>query len=84
MSKFLARVLGLRKSRRGQTTAEYAIIAALVAISSIAIILIFGNQIRSIFFASAKNLTPGGLGTAPADQTTGGDSAVTKTGVGDF
>ena len=75
MSKFLARVLGLRRSCRGQTTAEYAIIAALVAVSSIAIILIFGNQIRSIFFASSQQLA-GDSSATPTDETTGGASEV--------
>lgn len=71
MSKLVARMLGLRRSRRGQTTAEYAIIAALVAISSIAIILIFGNQIRAIFFASSQQLS-GDSSATTTDQTTGG------------
>lgn len=76
MRKFLARMIGLRRTRRGQTTAEYAIIAALVAISSIAIVLIFGNQIRSIFFASSQQLSGDDAATT-TDMTTGGDSEVT-------
>ncbi len=76
MRKFIARMVGLRRSRSGQTTAEYAIIAALVAISSIAIVLIFGNQIRSIFFASSQQLSGDDAATT-TDMTTGGDSEVT-------
>ena len=75
MSKLLARVFGVRRSRLGQTTAEYAIIAALVAISSIAIILIFGNQIRAIFFASSEQLA-GNSSATTTDQTTGGAAEV--------
>lgn len=47
-------------SKRGQTTAEYAIIVALVAVSSIAIILIFGDQIRALFSGSAQKLASDG------------------------
>jgi Flp pilus assembly pilin Flp len=45
-----------RKARSGQTTAEYAIIVALVAVCSIAIIMIFGNQIRNLFGAETQAL----------------------------
>jgi Flp pilus assembly pilin Flp len=45
-----------RKARGGQTTAEYAIIVALVAVCSIAVIMIFGDQIRSLFSAEAQQL----------------------------
>ena len=57
MRKWLTRKVGLHASRKGQTTAEYAIIVALVAVSSIAIILIFGDQIRNIFGASTRQLS---------------------------
>ena len=45
-----------RKARSGQTTAEYAIIVALVAVCSIAIIMIFGNQIRNLIGAETGQL----------------------------
>ncbi len=45
-----------RKARSGQTTAEYAIIVALVAVCSIAIIMIFGNQIRNLIGAETQQL----------------------------
>jgi Flp pilus assembly pilin Flp len=45
-----------RKARSGQTTAEYAIIVALVAVCSIAVIMIFGDQIRSLFGAESQQL----------------------------
>ncbi len=35
---------------------EYIIIVALVAIASIAVVTIFGNQIRELFSASTQNL----------------------------
>jgi Flp pilus assembly pilin Flp len=45
-----------RKARGGQTTAEYAIIVALVAVCSIAVIMIFGDQIRALFGAESQQL----------------------------
>ena len=56
MRKWLKRLAGLRESRRAQTTAEYAIIVALVAVSSIAVILIFGDRIRALFAAESDRL----------------------------
>ena len=77
MRKWLAKMSGLKASR-GQTTAEYAIIVALVAVSSIAIIMIFGDQIRSMFADNTKV-----LGGDVADHTKqfdaqSGDTAVQK------
>ena len=58
-----------RKARSGQTTAEYAIIVALVAVCSIAVIMMFGDQIRVLFGAETKQL--------------GGDQAAQNTPVPD-
>ena len=41
---------------RGQTTSEYLIILGLVALGSIAVILLFGNQIRGLFGAGTKKM----------------------------
>jgi Flp pilus assembly pilin Flp len=38
-----------KTARKGQTTSEYVIILGLVALGSIAVILVFGNQIRELF-----------------------------------
>jgi Flp pilus assembly pilin Flp len=59
-----------RKARSGQTTAEYAIIVALVAVASITVIVAFGDRIRDIFGVSADNLS-GGTRTpaAPTDTS---------------
>ncbi len=65
----------IRKRSKGQTTAEYAIIVALVAVSSIAIILIFGDQIRSLFSSEAKRIATDTQQTVQ-DQTGGADAAV--------
>ena len=56
MRKWLEKMCGLRAARKGQTTAEYAIIVALIAVSSIAIILIFGDQIRALFSSETQQL----------------------------
>ncbi|MGO8704123.1 MAG: Flp family type IVb pilin [Candidatus Brocadiia bacterium] len=54
-----------RKTRSGQTTAEYAIIVALVAVCSIAIIMIFGDQIRALIGAESQQI---GGNTAAQNQ----------------
>jgi Flp pilus assembly pilin Flp len=56
MLKLIARKLGVRKTRSGQTTVEYAIIVSLVALASFSVILIFGDQIRAIFAGGAQRL----------------------------
>ena len=47
---------GFRARRRGQTLTEYAIIVALVAVASIAVVTIFGNEIRVVFAFMAKRI----------------------------
>ncbi len=74
MSKWLRKMSGLRTGRKGQTTAEYAIIVALIAVSSIAIILIFGDQIRSLFAGEAQRLASDEE-VQVEDMTGGADSA---------
>ncbi len=44
------------KNQRGQGMTEYIIIVALVAIGAIAVVTIFGNNIRGLFGASASAL----------------------------
>ena len=48
-----------RKTRRqsGQGMTEYILIVALIAILSITVVTIFGNQIRALFGGSAEKLT---------------------------
>ena len=43
-------------ARKGQTTSEYVIILGLVALGSIAVILLFGNQVRGLFGAGTKKM----------------------------
>ena len=62
----------MRKStskRSGQTTAEYAIIVALVAVSSIAIIMIFGEQIKNLFAGTTTAIAEDGHATVDSKKT---------------
>jgi len=75
MRTWLMERLGLRKSRLGQTTTEYAIIVTLVALASISVILIFGNQIRAVFAAGAKRMASDEP-VQVEDKASGADDAV--------
>ena len=46
-----------RVFRKGQALAEYSIIVAIIAIASIAVVTVFGKQIRALFAGSAKQLS---------------------------
>ncbi|HEX4620324.1 MAG TPA: hypothetical protein VH208_02050 [Myxococcaceae bacterium] len=46
----------IRKNRRGQGMTEYIIIVALIAIAAIAVVTLFGDNIRKLFGASANAL----------------------------
>ena len=81
MRRWLNKMCGLRQPTKGQTTAEYAIIVALVAVSSIAIILIFGDQLRALFRAETEQL--GGDESAATETLTVDDEDV-EGGLGDF
>ena len=60
---------GSRRSGQGMT--EYIIIVALVAIASIAVVTIFGNQIRSLFSASTQQLQGNNVNPSNAGDSTG-------------
>jgi len=60
---------------KGQALAEYSIIVAIIAIASIAVVTIFGKQIRSLFAGSSKQLA-GDEAAAPDDKTAGVDGTV--------
>ena len=55
-----------RRRRRGQSTTEYILIVVLVAVLSIGIITVFGNQIRDLFRVSTERL--GGDNSATLDS----------------
>jgi Flp pilus assembly pilin Flp len=56
-----------RWRRRGQATTEYILIVVLVAVLSIGIITVFGNQIRDLFRVATERL--GGDDTATLDSS---------------
>ena len=72
MGKLIDRTLRLKWGKKGQSTAEYIIIIALVAIGSIAVISIFGNSVRDVFRVSAEHL--GGNDTSQVDGNIGADA----------
>jgi Flp pilus assembly pilin Flp len=76
MKRLVNGILQHRWGRKGQSTAEYIIIVALVAIGSIALITLFGNQIREIFRASSDQLA--GNTAAKSGDMGGGTSGVNK------
>ena len=47
---------GPRLRQRGQAMTEYIIIVALIAIAAIAVVTIFGDNIRALFASSAESL----------------------------
>ncbi|MFH1023428.1 MAG: hypothetical protein V1809_08560 [Planctomycetota bacterium] len=73
MKTLLRRAAG----RKGQSLTEYILIVALVAIASIAIVTIFGNQIRSLFSASSKQLS-GDESAQTENKSTNADNEVEK------
>lgn len=63
--------------KRRATMVEYVILVALVAIGTIAVANIFGDQIRAIIGASSQQLA-GDSSANPEDQTSGVDSEINK------
>jgi pilus assembly protein Flp/PilA len=51
------RMKSIIRSEEGQGMTEYIIIVALIAIAAIAVITVFGQNIRALFAASANALT---------------------------
>lgn len=46
----------LGKKEKGQGMTEYIIIVAMIAVASIVILTVFGDQIRELFFASGQKI----------------------------
>lgn len=62
-----------RWRRRGQSTTEYILIVVLVAVLSIGIITVFGNQIRDLFRVTTERL--GGDDAATLDSSVTDEAA---------
>ncbi|HOX39072.1 MAG TPA: hypothetical protein PL033_13895 [Candidatus Brocadiia bacterium] len=73
----MARLVRYGSRQKGQATSEYIIIAVLVAVASIAVIMLFGNQIRALFGASTKTMA-GQNTSLDTTAAQGADSAVHK------
>ncbi len=56
MFGFFRRMMLRDRSRKGQTTAEYAIIVALIAIASITVFLVFGGKLRALISGGSDKL----------------------------
>ena len=74
----------LKKNRRerGAAMTEYIIIVALVALGSIAVFSLFGNQIRAVISDSTKKMA-GQDADHDSQYADGADGEVEK-GLGDF
>ncbi len=68
----MLRGFGLWRKKRtlAQTVAEYALIVALVAIASIAVLSLFGNQLRSLYAGMTRQLA--GDSSAQNEDVSGG------------
>lgn len=73
-----------RNARRGQGMTEYIIIVALIAIASIGIVTLFGDNIRRLFAMAADGMT-GNNNVAQANSATAvGNASLTKKKVANF
>jgi Flp pilus assembly pilin Flp len=72
VTQFSAKLKKLAKDENGQGMTEYIIIVALVAIAAIAVIKIFGKNLRNLFGKSAASMTgEEGSGVAGGAQDKG-------------
>lgn len=56
MKKLLQKIRNRRAQRKGQGMTEYIIIVALIAIATIAVVTLFGDNLRQLFGSSANAL----------------------------
>ena len=68
------------RKEKGAAMTEYILIIALVAIGSIAVLTVFGDQIRAIFSASTSQLQ----GTDVDPENQGDTSGMVKKKLNDF
>jgi pilus assembly protein Flp/PilA len=74
------KLLNLKKTRWGIAMTEYLIILGIVAIAAIAIVGVFGKQIKSAFSSSTAAMA----GTDKANKDVSGEAAVDKDTMGTF
>lgn len=66
------------KNEKGAALTEYILIIALVAIASIAVLTIFGDQVRAVFSSSARQLSGDDV-EGSTDVSGGAEGEVRKT-----
>ncbi len=69
-----------KSAKRGQGMTEYIIIVALIAIATVGVVTVFGNNIRSLFGMSADVLA----GTEPMDQRRAGQMVQQQKNIQNF
>ena len=78
----------MRRGRRGQATAEYIIIVALVAVAAITVVTFFGGAIKNLFSHSTAKLAGDDDADYASDASDLAGEAVderdTATNLGDF
>ena len=75
-------LLWRKKKSRAQTVAEYAIIVALVAVASIGILTLFGDQLRSLYNAMTKQIR--GDSAAQQQNVSGSSDGEVQKGLGNL
>lgn len=70
----------LIRSEEGQGMTEYIIIVALIAIAAIAVVTVFGNNLRNLFSASANALA----GSETATNAGNSQTQVQRKSLGNF
>jgi pilus assembly protein Flp/PilA len=73
MKKLIQKIRARRAQRKGQGMTEYIIIVALIAIATIAVVTLFGDNLRQLFGASANALA------GNTSNTNNGQNSTTST-----
>jgi len=73
----------LNTARKGQALAEYSIIVAIVAVASIAVVTVFGRQIREVLFKSSQQIG-GDKNATPTEVQPEGGKDVVNTDINDW
>lgn len=68
----------IRRRERGQGMTEYVIIVAIIAIATIGVVSLFGNNIRALFGSSANALVGESTNPTELGGTTVGENVVKR------
>ena len=78
------RMNALIRSEEGQGMTEYIIIVALIAIAAIAVITLFGQNLRALFAASANALGGNESATLSSAGSAGSAKSAARKRIADF